>query len=154
MQPRGVLARSSGGNDEGAPTMIARGSRDEDHVRQHIARLQGLIGRWNEDADTYRRLARGRSPTSGWMLNEADETRRSIRQEAELCDILVANLPAGHELWGELLRIETALEGLSQSIAVSAEVMGPRIEQGREIAGLKYLVGELRKNGRLNLVPG
>ena len=134
--------------------MIAKGSRDEDHARQHVTRLQGLIGRWNEDADTYRRLARGLSPANSWMQKEADETRLSIREESELCDTLVENLPAGHELWGELLRIETALDGLSESIAVSAEAMGPRIEQSREIAGLKYLVGELRKDARLAAVPG
>ena len=134
--------------------MIAKGSRDEDHARQHITRLQGLIARWNEDADTYRRLARGSSPVTTWMLKEADQTRLSIRQEAELCDMLVENLPAGHELWGELLRIETALEGLNESIAVSAEAMGPRIAQGREIAGLKFLVGELRKDAGLAPVPG
>jgi hypothetical protein len=134
--------------------MIARGSRDEDHARQHISRLQGLIGRWNEDADTYRRLARGRSPANSWMQEEADQTRLLIREETELCDLLVENLPAGHELWGELLRLETALEGLSESIAVSAEAMGPRIAQSREIAGLKYLAGELRKDARLAPAPG
>lgn len=134
--------------------MISRGSRDEDHARQHISRLQGLIGRWNEDADTYRRLARGQSPANSWMQEEADQTRYSIREETELCDMLVEHLPPGHELWGELLRIGTALEGLSESIAVSAEAMGPRIEQSREIAGLRYLVGELRKDARLAPVPG
>jgi len=133
--------------------MIAKGSRDEDHARRHIIRLQSQIARWNDDADTYRRLARGLSPVTTWMLKEADETRLAICQEAELCDMLVENLPPGHELWGELLRIETALEGLSESIAVSAEAMGPRIAQSREVAGLKYLVGELRKDARLAPVP-
>ena len=134
--------------------MIAKGSSDEDLARKHISRLQGLIARWNEDADTYRRIARGLSPATGWMLKEADSTCLTIREEADLCDRLAANLPPGHELWGEVLRVATALEALSQSIAVSAEAMGPRIEQGREIAGLKYLVGELRKDAQLGPVPG
>ncbi len=133
--------------------MIAKGSRDEDHARQHISRLQGMIPRWNEDADTYRRAARGQIATAAWMLKEADGTCRAVRDEADLCDTLADNLPPGHELWGELLRVATALDALSQSIAVSAEAMGPRIEQGRDVAGLKYLVGELRKNAQLDPVP-
>ena len=134
--------------------MIAKGSRDEDHARQHITRLHGMIARWNEDADTYRRVARGQAPATGWMLKEADSTCLAVRDEADLCDTLAENLPPGHELWGELLRVGTALDALSQSIAVSAEAMGPRIEQGREIAGLRYLVGELRKDAQLGPVPG
>lgn len=133
--------------------MIARGSSDEDLARKHVARLQGLIAHWNEDADTYRRVARGVVPATSWMLDEADRTRLVIREEANLCDQLVDNLPPGHEMWGELLRLSTALGALSESIAVSAEAMGPRIEQSREIAGLKYLVGELRKDAGLAAVP-
>lgn len=133
--------------------MIAKGSRDEDLARHHIIRLQGLIAHWNEDADTYRQVARGRNPATTWMLEEADRTRLAIREAADLCDTLSQNLPPGHELWGELLRLGTALDALSQSIDVSAEAMGPRIEQTRDIAGLKYLVGELRKDARLRPVP-
>lgn len=133
--------------------MIAKGSRDEDLARQHIIRLQGLIVHWNEDADTYRQAARGRAAATTWMLEEADRTRLAIREEADLCDTLADNLPPGHELWGELLRLETALDALSQSIDASAEAMGPRIEQSRDIAGLKYLVRELRKDARLEPVP-
>lgn len=133
--------------------MIAKGSSDEDLARKHIARLQGLIVRWNEDADTYRRVARGLLAATTWMRDEADRTRLTIREETELCDTLVENLPPGHELWGELFRIETALDSLSESISVSAEAMGPRIEQSREVAGLKYLVGELRKNSAAQTVP-
>ena len=133
--------------------MIARGSHDEEHARQHIIRLQGMIGRWNEDADTYRNIARGHSPVTDWMLKEADSTCRAVREEADLCDTLADNLPPGHELWGELLRVAKALDALDQSIAVSAAAMGPRIEQGREIAGLRYLVGELRKDAGLSPVP-
>lgn len=133
--------------------MIAKGSRDEDLARKHIARLQGLIGRWNEDADTYRRVARGLLTATTWMLEEADRTLLQVRSEAELCDTLADNLPPGHELWGELFRIGTALDALSESIAVSAEAMGPRIEQGRDIAGLKYLVSELKKNAADQTVP-
>ena len=134
--------------------MIAKGSSDEDLARKHIARLQGMIGRWNEDADTYRRVARGQVAATTWMLEEADRTRLVIREESALCDTLADNLPPGHELWGELLRIGTALEALSESIAVSAEAMGPLIERGRDIAGLKYLAGELRKNSAAQTVPG
>lgn len=133
--------------------MIAKGSSDEDLARKHIARLQGLIAHWNEDADTYRRAARGLLPATTWMLEEADRTLLEVREEAELCDTLADNLPPGHELWGELFRIGTALDALSESIAVSTEAMGPRIEQGREVAGLKYLVGELRKNAATEAVP-
>lgn len=130
--------------------MIAKGSRDEDNARQHISRLEGLIARWNEDADSYRRAARGLSPATSWMLEEADRTRMTVREAAALCDTLLDNLPPGHELIGELLRLGTALDALSESIAASAEAMGPRIEQSRDIAGLKYLVGELRKDAGLN----
>ena len=133
--------------------MIAKGSSDEDRARQHVSRLQGMIPRWNEDADTYRRAARGQIATAGWMLKEADRTCLAVREEADLCDTLAENLPPGHELWGELLRVATALDALGKSIAVSAEARGPRIEQIREVAGLKYLVGELRKNARLDPVP-
>ena len=130
--------------------MIAKGSRDEDLAAQHLNRLQGLIARWNDDADTYRRVARGLAPATTWMLEEADRTRLAIRASVELCDTLIDNLPPGHELWGELLRVETALDALSESIAVSAEAMGPRIEQSRNIAGLKYLVGALRRDAGLD----
>jgi hypothetical protein len=147
-----VLSRSSHQNHKERPIMIARGSRDEDHARHHIIRLQGLIARWNEDADTYRNVARGHAPATGWMLKEADSACRAVREAADLCDTLADNLPPGHELWSELLRVGTALDALGQSIAVSAEAMGPRIEQGREIAGLKYLVGELRKDAGLGAV--
>lgn len=133
--------------------MIAKGSSDEDLARKHIARLQGLIAHWNDDADTYRRVARGLLAATSWMLEEADHTLLEVRKEAELCDTLADHLPPGHELWGEVLRIGTALDALSESIAVSAEAMGPRIEQGRDIAGLKYLVGELRKNAADQTVP-
>ncbi len=134
--------------------MIAKGSSEEDLARQHITRLQGMIPRWNEDADTYRRVAKGLVAATTWMLEEADRTRLVIREEGELCDTLADNLPPGHELWGELLRIGTALDALSESIAVSAEAMGPRIEQGRDIAGLKYLVGELRRSAAGQTVAG
>lgn len=133
--------------------MIAKGSSDEDLARRHIHRLQGLIAHWNEEADTYRSVARGRIAATPWMLEEADRTHLGIREEAELCDTLMANLPPGHELWGELLRLATALEALSESIAVSAEAMGPRIEQGHDVAGLRYLVGELRRDSDQR-VPG
>jgi hypothetical protein len=133
--------------------MIAKGSSDEDLARRHIHRLQGLISHWNEDADTYRRVARGQMAATSWMMEEADRTHLHIREEAELCDTLTENLPPGHELWGELLRLATALDALGASISVSAEAMGPRIEQSRDIAGLRYLVGELRRSTD-QLVPG
>lgn len=129
--------------------MIDKGSCDEDLARHHIARLRGLISRWNEDADSYRRAARGLSPATTWMLEEADRSRLAIHEAGELCETLIDNLPPGHELWGELLRLESSLDALGHSIAVSAEAMGPRIEQSHDIAGLKYLVGELRKDARL-----
>src|SRR5690606_22249373 len=71
-----------------SPAMIARGSSDEDLARRHIARLQGLIAHWNEDADTFRRVARGQAAAAPWMLEEADRTHLAIREDAELCDTL------------------------------------------------------------------
>jgi hypothetical protein len=129
--------------------MIAKGSRDEDRARHHLNRLQGLIAHWNEDADIYRRIARGETAATTWMLKEADRARLAIRDAVALCDTLIDNLPPGHELWGELLRVETALTALGESIAASAEGMGPRIEQSRDIAGLKYLVGALKRDAGL-----
>jgi hypothetical protein len=126
--------------------MIARGSRDEEAARHHIAALNGLLPRWNEDADGYRRAARGQATATSWMLEEADRTLLAIKTAAALCDTLLDNLPPGHELWGELLRLGSALDALIESIAVSAEAMGPRIEAERDIAGLRYLVGELRRD--------
>jgi len=148
-----ALARYTG-NQNRAPTMIAKGSRDEDLARHHLNRLQGLIARWNDDADTYRRIARGQSSATTWMLKEADRAQLAVRDAIDLCDTLIDTLPPGHELWGELLRVETALAALGESIAASAEGMGPRIEQSRDIAGLKYLVGELKRNAGLATPAG
>jgi hypothetical protein len=134
--------------------MIAKGSSEEDIALRHILRLQAMIAGWNEDADNYRMVARGKRPAAAWMLREADRTRLTIRAEAELCDQLADNLPPGHELWGEMIRVASALDALSESIAVSAEAMIPRIEHGRDVAGLKYLVGELKKNAALAVSAG
>lgn len=108
-----------------------------------------MIGHWNSIADDYRQAARGKAPVSTSLLEEADRTRRRIRESLELCDRLVDNLAPGHEMRRDLFQIECALEALSESIAISAENMGPRIEAGRNVAGLKYLLTALKRDAGL-----
>lgn len=129
--------------------MIARGSSDETEARRHIALWQGMIGHWNTIADEYREAARGRVPASEPMLREADRTRRCIRDALDHCERLVDNLAPGHEMRPELFQIEWALEALNESIAISAEQMGPRIEASRNVAGLKYLLSALKQDAGL-----
>ena len=129
--------------------MIAKGSSDETEARRHIALWQGMIGHWNTIADEYRDAARGRAQASELMLKEADRTRRSILEALELCDRLIENLAPGHEMRRDLFQIEWALEALSESIAISADQMGPRIEAGRTVAGLKYLLSALKRDAGL-----
>ncbi len=129
--------------------MIAKGSKDEDTARRHIALWQGLIGHWNNDADTFRRMGRGELPVSARLLDEADRTRDQVRQALELCDTLTDNLAPGHELRRELMQIATAFEALSESLAISAEQMAPRVETGKDVAALKYLVAELKRDAQL-----
>ncbi len=129
--------------------MIARGSNDEAEARRHIALLQGMIRHWNVIADEYRDAARGRAQVSVPMQREADRTRRRIRDGLELCDRLIDNLAPGHEMRRDLFQIEWALEALNESIAISAEQMGPRIEANRNVAGLKYLLSALKQDAGL-----
>lgn len=129
--------------------MIARGSNDEAEARRHIALLQGMIRHWNVIADEYRDAARGRAQVSVPMQREADRTRRRIREGLELCDRLIDNLAPGHEMRRDLFQIEWALEALNESIAISAEQMGPRIEANRNVAGLKYLLSALKQDAGL-----
>lgn len=129
--------------------MIAKGSSDETEARRHIAMWQGMIGHWNPIADEYRDAARGRSPASPDLLDEADRTLLRIREALQLCDTLNENLAPGHELRRELFQIEWALEALSESIAISAEQMGPRIEAVQNVAGLKYLLNALKRDAGL-----
>jgi hypothetical protein len=129
--------------------MIARGSSDEAEARHHIALWQGMIGHWNTIADEYRDAARGRAQASPHLLREADRTRRRIRDALDHCERLVDNLAPGHEMRPDLFQIEGALEALSESIAISAEQMGPRIEARQNIAGLKYLLSELKRDAGL-----
>jgi len=129
--------------------MIMRGSRDEAEARRHIALWQGLIGRWNEDADEFRRAARGKASVSAFTLEDADRTQARIREALALCDTLTENFAPGHALRRDLLQIAAAFESLSESIAISAEAMGPRIAHNHEIAGLKYLVSALRRDAAL-----
>lgn len=129
--------------------MIAKGSSDETEARRHIALWQGMIGHWNIIADDYRDAARGRAPASELLLNEADRTRRRILEALTLCETLTDNLAPGHEMRRDLFQIEGALEALSESIAISADQMGPRIEAGRNVAGLKYLLTALKQNAGL-----
>ena len=129
--------------------MIAKGSSDETEARRHIALWQGMIGHWNTIADEYRDAARGRAQASELMLKEADRTRRRILEALELCDRLIENLAPGHEMRRDLFQIEWALEALSESIAISADQMGPRIEAGRNVAGLRYLLSALKRDAGL-----
>jgi len=129
--------------------MIAKGSNDETEARRHIALLQGMIRHWNVIADEYRDAARGRAQVSAQMQREADRTHRRIREALELCDRLIDNLPPGHDMRRDLFQIEWALQALSESIAISAEQMGPRIEASRTVAGLRYLLSALRQDAGL-----
>ncbi|OEO33070.1 hypothetical protein VW23_008420 [Devosia insulae DS-56] len=129
--------------------MIARDSSDETEARRHIALLQGLIRHWNVIADEYRDAARGRAQVSAPMQREADRTRRQIREALELCYRLIDNLAPGHEMRRDLFQIEWALGALSESIAISAEQMGPRIEASQNVAGLKYLLSALKQDAGL-----
>lgn len=129
--------------------MIARGSNDEAEARRHIALLQGMIRHWNVIADEYRDAARGRAQVSVQIQREADRTRRRIRESLELCDRLIDNLAPGHDMRRDLFQIEWALEALNESIAISAEQMGPRIEASRTVAGLKYLLSALKQDAGL-----
>jgi len=129
--------------------MIAKGSSDETEARRHIALWQGMIGHWNTIADEYRDAARGRAQASEMLLKEADRTRAQIRAALELCDQLVDNLAPGHEMRRDLFQVEGALEALSESIAISAEQMGPRLEASRNVAGLKYLLNALKQDAGL-----
>ena len=129
--------------------MIAKGSSDEAEARRHIALWQGMIGHWNIIADEYRDAARGRAAASEMLLREADRTRRAILKALELCQTLTDNLAPGHDMRRDLFQIEWALEALSESIAISAEQMEPRIEAGRNVAGLKYLLSALKQDAGL-----
>ena len=131
--------------------MIARGSQDETEARRHIALWQGMISHWNMMADGYRAAARGRAVATNALLSEADRTRHDIVGALELADRLIDNLPPGHDLRRDLFQIVSALESLSESISISAEAMVPRIEANHNVAGLKYLLGALRKNAGLGM---
>jgi hypothetical protein len=129
--------------------MIARGSEDESEARRHIALWQGMISHWNVLADGYRAAARGRAFATDALLAEADRTRHEIVEALERADRLIDNLPPGHDLRRNLFQIVAALECLSESIAISAEAMVPRIDASHNIAGLKYLLGALKKDAGL-----
>ena len=131
--------------------MIARGSQDEAEARHHIAMWQGMIPHWNVMADGFRSAARGRAFATDALLGEADRTRRDIISALELTDRLIDNLPPGHDLRRDLFQITAALESLSESIAISAEAMVPRIQAGQNVAGPRYPVGALRKDAGLGL---
>lgn len=129
--------------------MIARGSNDEAEARRHVALWQGMIGHWNIVADEYRDAARGRTAASETLLQEADRSRRSILEALALCETLADNLASGHDMRRDLFQVEWALQALSESIAISAEQMTPRIEAGRSVAGLKYLLSALKHDAGL-----
>jgi hypothetical protein len=129
--------------------MIARGSQDEVEARRHISMWRGMIAHWNVLADGYRTAARGRSFATEALLGEADRTRREILGALELADRLIDNLAPGHDLRRDLFQIVAAMEAISESIAISAEAMVPRIEANQNVAGLKYLLGALKKDAGL-----
>lgn len=131
--------------------MIAKGSSDETEALRHIALWQGMIGHWNTIADEYRLAARGQATVSTQLLKEADRTRRHIRDALDLCDTLADNLSPGHPMRRDLFQIEWALEALSESIAISADRMGPRIEEEQTVAGLKYLLSALKRDAGLGV---
>ena len=126
--------------------MIAKGSRDETETRRQIVLWQGMSKHWNELADDYRRMGRGKLPATAQALDEAEGVRDDIRSALERCDLIIDDLAPGHEYRSELFQVAGALEALSASIAISIEQMGPRIEQAQDVAGLKYLVSALRRD--------
>lgn len=129
--------------------MIAKGSQDEAEARRHIAMWQGVISHWNVLADGYRAAARGRTFATEALLGEADRTRREILAALDLADRLIDNLSPGHDLRRDLFQIVSAMESISESMAISTEAMVPRIEANRNVAGLKYLLGALKKDAGL-----
>jgi hypothetical protein len=129
--------------------MIAKGSQDEIEARRYIAHWQGMVAHWNIQADTYRDAARGRATASDELLREADRTRRDIQRALELADRLIANLAPGNDLRRDLFQLSAALESLSASIGISGERMVPRIEERHTVAGLKFLLGELKRDAGL-----
>ena len=74
--------------------------------------------------------------------------RGAIQQAHDLADRLIENLPHGHDLRRDLFQITAALEALSASIGISVDRMVPRIEANHDIAGLKFLLGALKRESR------
>lgn len=119
-------------------------TRDDGEARRQIAVWQGMVARWNDEADAYRMAAREAQQVSPFIVEEAEKTLDAVQKSLHLCDIMTDTIAAGHPLMGELLRIGRALENLSESLDRSIRRLEPLVAAGKEIAGLKYLVSALR----------
>ena len=129
--------------------MIARGSRDEVEAQRHVQMWNALIASWNEDADRFREVARGRLPITRDTIIEAGRAHDTIRDALDLADTLAQNMAPGHDLQADLFRLSHTMDALSESIATSIDRLRPRTETLEETARLRYLVGALRRNADL-----
>lgn len=128
-------------------------NRKTESANRQLVLFQSMISRWNVEADEFRRLARGDAPVSQRILDEVDRTRDRVREALRECDRIIDELSAGDQMLCDLLHVATAFEALSESLAISAEHLAPRVATSQEVAGLKYLLGELRKNAGLPTQP-
>lgn len=133
----------------GVQQLIAKGNNKGEATRRQIAMFEAMIGRWNREADEFRKLSRGTAPVSPGMLVEVDRTRGQVREALELCDRMCGKLGFGDQSLRDLMQAAVAFEALSESLAISAEHLAPRIETSQDVAGLQYLLGELRKDAGL-----
>ncbi|WP_417310610.1 hypothetical protein [Devosia sp.] len=124
----------------------ATSSENSSEALRHIAIWQGMVARWNDEADGFRQVARGEKPVSPFIMEEADRTLESVRRTLHLCDMVMDKIAPGHRLMGELFRISGALDALSESLGRSIDQLGPRVQADHDVAGLKYLVSALRED--------
>ena len=122
----------------------AKSSGNPSEALRHMAIWQGMVARWNDEADGFRQVARGDKPVSPFIMEEADRTLEAVRRTQHLCDMVMDKIAPGHQLMGELFRISGALDALSESLSRSIEQLGPRVRADQDVAGLKYLVSALR----------
>ena len=129
--------------------MIASGSRDEVEAQRHVQMWTALIASWNEEADRFWEVARGRLPITHNTIIDAERAREAMRKALDLADTLAENLAPGHDLRADLFRLSHTMDALSESISVSIDRMRPLTETLEETARLRYLVGALRRDADL-----
>jgi hypothetical protein len=119
--------------------VIAKGTSEEEQARRRIAYWETMIRHWNIDADNFRRAARGLGWVTSDLVDEAERTRGAVREAIVRADQVTDDLPPGHELRTQAIRVTTALAALSESLAISIEELAP-LAAGGDRARLKYLV--------------